>query len=627
MREGKECVWSTALGLSALVCTFTVLYIILKRVCTTGTTAALVREGTMIGKVASRLSVGLAMRRKSERHNDALAELEAPQDLHFVTARMALDGVQVVEDVPGMVFKRWRPLLFYVLTLGMVAVQTLTAGVLIDTVGNLQGICVEEGDCGRGGWCTASPHPQARGGTAAKGHTPVGMCLECPPERLGVCNVDGSTVEHQPAVINTGKMFEAFGVHPKLLRPNRGKKRSGRSRQLQEAGRPPPGDGGPAQPSSTQDAPDKPSALASRGSATFPPAAPPMPGSDGSYQFTMEDYEWMCEWCVPRMAYISVGNDEGLETSSVSFINISAIGRNEWMCLIIVALATAFAFGEEARSMCKVLIYIHHHLPPDAAKVQELRAKFRPVTVVTDETEDAKAGFTLDTTFSSATPPPSPPAEDGVASVDPRDMTSIQVSVGGRHSTQSPRMYHLVKFMLLLLQAFRGVMLSLLFVCVPLFVLRDKSDAVSILLNTVAVLFVVELDNLAFSFGLSEISARSFSALRMRVTITDASWMQLATNAHMCSVLFAVLAVPTLANYRFFSSSTLIYIITITEWFVSLSCEFCFLPFFIYKQGRAAFAPVAGVVLRFVIAGGISWASVFIAFNGGRGTLFNYRGW
>ena len=102
---------------------------------------------------------------------------------------------------------------------------------------------------------------------------------------------------------------------------------------------------------------------------------------------------------------------------------------------------------------------------------------------------------------------------------------------------------------------------------------------------------------------------------------------EIEVGVDLCSVLFAVLAVPTLANYRFFSSSTLIYIITITEWFVSLSCEFCFLPFFIYKQGRAAFAPVAGVVLRFVIAGGISWASVFIAFNGGRGTLFNYRGW
>ena len=90
MREGKPTVLCESADQMSVWSALSVC-----RVCTTGA-AALVSEGTMIGKVASRLSVRLAMRRKSERHNDALAELEAPQDLHFVTARMALDGVQAV---------------------------------------------------------------------------------------------------------------------------------------------------------------------------------------------------------------------------------------------------------------------------------------------------------------------------------------------------------------------------------------------------------------------------------------------------------------------------------------------------------------------------------------------------
>ena len=58
---------------------------------------------------------------------------------------------------------------------------------------------------------------------------------------------------------------------------------------------------------------------------------------------------------------------------------------------------------------------------------------------------------------------------------------------------------------LLLLQSFRIFMLASVLTCVPLFVLFDSADGVSILLNTVAALFILELDNFAFAYGVREI--------------------------------------------------------------------------------------------------------------------------
>ena len=57
---------------------------------------------------------------------------------------------------------------------------------------------------------------------------------------------------------------------------------------------------------------------------------------------------------------------------------------------------------------------------------------------------------------------------------------------------------------LLLLQSCRIFMLASVLMCVPLFVLFDSADGVSILLNTVAALFILELDNFAFVYGVRE---------------------------------------------------------------------------------------------------------------------------
>ncbi|CAJ1393955.1 unnamed protein product [Effrenium voratum] len=58
---------------------------------------------------------------------------------------------------------------------------------------------------------------------------------------------------------------------------------------------------------------------------------------------------------------------------------------------------------------------------------------------------------------------------------------------------------------LLLLQTARVFTLASVLMCVPLFILFDSADGVSILLNTVACLFILELDNLAFAYGVREL--------------------------------------------------------------------------------------------------------------------------
>lgn len=58
---------------------------------------------------------------------------------------------------------------------------------------------------------------------------------------------------------------------------------------------------------------------------------------------------------------------------------------------------------------------------------------------------------------------------------------------------------------LLLLQTVRVFTLASVLMCVPLFILFDAADGVSILLNTVACLFILELDNFAFAYGVREL--------------------------------------------------------------------------------------------------------------------------
>ncbi|CAJ1410437.1 unnamed protein product [Effrenium voratum] len=78
------------------------------------------------------------------------------------------------------------------------------------------------------------------------------------------------------------------------------------------------------------------------------------------------------------------------------------------------------------------------------------------------------------------------------------------------HRVQPPEdrrdgLWRLKRRALLLLQTARVFTLASVLVCVPLFILFDSADGVSILLNTVACLFILELDNLAFAYGVREL--------------------------------------------------------------------------------------------------------------------------
>jgi hypothetical protein len=92
-------------------------------------------------------------------------------------------------------------------------------------------------------------------------------------------------------------------------------------------------------------------------------------------------------------------------------------------------------------------------------------------------------------------PPPSPPSSP------PSDHASPTTSAA---TAISPLAWTIKSQLFYTMQATRCVMLSIVLASVPLFVLQDKSDAVSISLNTVAALFILELDNILFTFLLGE---------------------------------------------------------------------------------------------------------------------------
>ena len=124
--------------------------------------------------------------------------------------------------------------------------------------------------------------------------------------------------------------------------------------------------------------------------------------------------------------------------------NLGGMGVRESVMFLLVAIAASLCVMEEALCIGKTLLYIHRASPP---------------------------------------PLPEEPS-----------------------SRSSNRGWWRVKRnALLLLQTIRIFMLASVLQCVPLFVLFDAADGVSILLNTIAALFILELDNLAFAFGVREL--------------------------------------------------------------------------------------------------------------------------
>ena len=95
------------------------------------------------------------------------------------------------------------------------------------------------------------------------------------------------------------------------------------------------------------------------------------------------------------------------------------------------------------------------------------------------------------------------------------------------------------RVVLVLVQTARVFTLASVVMCVPLFVLFDSSDGVSILLNTVAALFILELDNFFFAYGVRELR-RAVLLAPFNCTLQDATNLERAKELVALSSLLGI---------------------------------------------------------------------------------------
>ena len=96
----------------------------------------------------------------------------------------------------------------------------------------------------------------------------------------------------------------------------------------------------------------------------------------------------------------------------------------------------------------------------------------------------------------------------------------------------------------------RWIFLPYLVATVPFVVYCRAADSLSICFNTVAVLFLCEVDNAAYAFLLAE-RTRMRVEQRARIKLSDEEAAELSTtkSVHMCSIIFGIILAVALAGY------------------------------------------------------------------------------
>ena len=91
-------------------------------------------------------------------------QLDSPSDIHYLTARICLS--------PSA--SKWTGVGLLGLCYLLVILQGNVAVVLMQTMGNTRGLCIDGSDCGRRFFCTNRAHPSRALGSG------LGQCLACP---------------------------------------------------------------------------------------------------------------------------------------------------------------------------------------------------------------------------------------------------------------------------------------------------------------------------------------------------------------------------------------------------------------------------------------------------------------
>ena len=163
-------------------------------------------------------------------------------------------------------------------------------------------------------------------------------------------------------------------------------------------------------------------------------------------------------------------------------LNVESMGWREWVTLVLIAIVAASNVGEETRARLKLLLFVANKpFSPDLpAKLKKL---YEDVVDARDVNPIA----------------PQCALEAGAS----RENSAAAVRIESDVEPPAPRIpsYPVTKCRaLIVLQLLRASMNLLVICTVPLFVLKDKADPVSLILNTLSVLFVLDVDDLCTVF-------------------------------------------------------------------------------------------------------------------------------
>ena len=397
----------------------------------------------------------------------ALFQLDSPADVHYVTARICLSPRA----------SKWTGAGLLGLCYLLVILQGNVAVILMQTMGNTHGLCIDSSDCGRRLFCTDSPHPTR---TPDSG---LGLCLECPllPMLQDACASDGSIKAS----------VKASGILT-----------------CQEAG--------------CKNAAD---AI----SGQWPLVV------NGTARHAV--LELACARCVhAQRGYLA----------SAQRINIRGMDSFEWLVLLMVALVAACTVAEEYAARSKLLIFYMRH-PWDG--LQQTILEHTPSRMASGAPIDSEAVHALDTAPTDAWPPPSEALAEARANRMAPSAASLEGGGGvadeDRPSpgTLPPAYWRVKRYAIAFLQHIRAVMSLLVVTCVPLFVLRDRTEPVSLILNAVAVLFILEADNLVLSLMDASIVAEHLTR-PLTVHGVDMANVEQQKRIAVVATMIIVLAVP-----------------------------------------------------------------------------------
>ena len=472
--------------------------------------------------------------RLKQRDDSRLVEAEAPLDVHYLIASMCL-----AKDATA-----WTGIISLVAGYILVLLQGFVAIALCQTLGNRLGPCVDTEDCGLGMWCSDGPwrgssnyDPRTRIGIG------VGTCRPCHgPKPLNVdilCHEDGTSTVNNYTNFTLGL---EVGTYP--LFDDDAELRAFFIRDMSE-----------------------------------------------------DDIAIMCDECVQ--------DGRGITAPPLQ-INMRVLGPYQYLVLVLVAIVAAGTVANESRARAKTILFCIHHSwddyphwkppadqPPPAESTSSTNPSIKPdasggegdasgILYPSAITADVPTLIIPDVASSTFEQSPTLHAVGASSEFDVLraeihrlNERLVKLEKGGRHATADsttnadarlrkqpsmtpsspgggatdmpPPLHWRVKHRaVLLLQVIRAMSTVFIVSTVSIFVLRDLSIPSELILNTLSVLFVLEVDDLACNFFSTNL-IEAVNDVPMYLEERHTRSIDHVVTADMAFALLGILAVPIAA--------------------------------------------------------------------------------